>query len=370
MAIYKRGEVWWMDVYAGNPKRRIRRSTGCTEETAARIVEQTAIGVNRKVTPRKRAHAIIDAVLSDDACYLGIEHMAAFYSRRLTEERSNLSEPEKRKRVSLLMTLAKWLRENTAVKSVDGIDPNVAWQFSVALGERGVSTKTRNNQVAQLSASWRVFMRAGFARENPWGIARVERNREEERTGRAFTDEEIERIMAVCREVGREWPGVVTVALYTGLRMRDVEALRWCEIDFSAGEIVKTPSKTRRKGIVVRIPLHERVRAVLEEARRARQGAEQDDGYVFPWRAAHPSMGRRHVKGDVRFAEILRRAGIVEGEGERLTFHSLRHTFVTRLAAAGVPEDVRMRLAGHTNETTHAIYTHDEARAREAIARI
>ena len=40
-----------------------------------------------------------------------------------------------------------------------------------------------------------------------------------------------------------------------------------------------------------------------------------------------------------------------------LTFHSLRHSFVTHLANAGVADELRMKLTGHTNSTVHARYT-------------
>ena len=50
-----------------------------------------------------------------------------------------------------------------------------------------------------------------------------------------------------------------------------------------------------------------------------------------------------------------------------ITFHSLRHTFVTRLADAGVPESVRRQLVGHSNAATHDRYDHSTDPARLAI---
>ena len=367
MAIYKRGGVWWMDVYAGAPRKRIRRSTGCTDETDARIVEQTMLGLNRGVTPKARAMAIIDAVLPEKARGLPVGEMSSFYARRLEEERCVIAEKERKGRVKLLGVLAEWLRENSTVRTVDGITPEVAWQFTVALGRSGAKARTVNNKIGLLSAAWKTFVRSGFAERNPWGEARMVRNREEEKSGRAFTDEEVDRILAACREVGCEWEGVATVALYTGLRLHDIESLRWSEVDVAAGEIVKAPSKTKRRGIVVRVPLHERLAAMLEVARANAASGEE---FVFPFRASHFSSGGWRRDNDVAFREVLRMAGIEEKGRERLTFHSLRHTFVTRLAEAGVAEDVRMRLAGHTNAATHAIYTHGDARAREAIGRL
>ena len=66
------------------------------------------------------------------------------------------------------------------------------------------------------------------------------------------------------------------------------------------------------------------------------------------------------------FKRIVIRAGldpgIVEGKGVRKftkrTFHSLRHSFNSALANAGVNEELRMQLTGHTTRANNERYTH------------
>ena len=44
------------------------------------------------------------------------------------------------------------------------------------------------------------------------------------------------------------------------------------------------------------------------------------------------------------------------------TLHSFRHTVITRLTAAGVPQDIREMLVGHASESVHGkVYMHREA---------
>jgi integrase len=43
-----------------------------------------------------------------------------------------------------------------------------------------------------------------------------------------------------------------------------------------------------------------------------------------------------------------------------LSFHSLRHSFTSILANAGVPEELRMALTGHKERAVHQRYTHRE----------
>jgi integrase len=68
---------------------------------------------------------------------------------------------------------------------------------------------------------------------------------------------------------------------------------------------------------------------------------------------------------------ILRAA---TGEGRKqssLSFHSLRHSFVSALANAGVAPDLRQKLAGHTDSKSHARYSHHEVDImRAAVAQV
>lgn len=371
MAIYKRGNVWWMDVYVGEDRRRVRKSTGCTDITQARLVEQTAVAVNKGITTRQRAMAIVDAILPAERRGLLIDDMVEWYRNTAESERSVPSKLEWQKRLNALRRVVVWLKDNSRVKWAQDVDVETAWNYAKAFGSRGVSAKTQNNEVGHIRTAWSLMIKYGKAQTNPWEQARTKSRVEEEKHGRAFTAEEIRRILSASEEIGCEWKEVVTVALYTGLRKRDVECLMWngdpelCVIaDLNRRLIYGTPSKTKGKRIRVYIPMHDAVFSALTKAY-----ATRTNEYVFPWRQSHPN-GQRPKQGDHFFSEVLSLAGITGGARERISFHCLRHTFVSRLAEAGVPEDVRMRLAGHTNTDTHAIYTHDDSSAAAAIAKL
>jgi integrase len=80
-----------------------------------------------------------------------------------------------------------------------------------------------------------------------------------------------------------------------------------------------------------------------------------------------------------QFANLLARAGLREktphrskgkGRGGQrvanvLSFHSLRHTAVSLLKDAGIPEGVVMELVGHESKAMSAHYTHVGAEALE-----
>lgn len=361
MSIYKRGNVWWMDVYVGSENRRVRKSTGTSDKVQARIVEQAAMALNKGITQRQRAMQIIDAIMPETMGGLPVKDMVAFYKAAHEQTGESLLHREMNARLNLLGQLAQWCHDHTHIKFVSEIDSSAAWQFA-SYASQGNTAKTRNNKVGHLRTAWKIFMTRGKASENPWTLARVQRNPEEERHGRAFTADEEMRILAACRKWGHEWDKVFTVAMYTGLRLGDVVALEWSQIDRDAGMIRLKPSKTKRRNIAVNIPMHEKVLEVVA-------GCPKDGKLLFPWRQSHRNRNTP-VKGDCNFVQILKDANVVAGAGEVMTFHCTRHSLVTELAEVGVSEDVRMKIAGHTNPDTHAIYTHDETVLREAIGKL
>lgn len=47
-------------------------------------------------------------------------------------------------------------------------------------------------------------------------------------------------------------------------------------------------------------------------------------------------------------------------------FHALRHTMISRLAAANVSPDVRRAMAGHSSDAVHRKYVHLDVSAQRA----
>ena len=70
---------------------------------------------------------------------------------------------------------------------------------------------------------------------------------------------------------------------------------------------------------------------------------------------AHPATGKPLDPALIRrrFVKALDRAGV-----RRITFHELRHTFGTQLAAAGVPLRTIQEWMGHADAKTTEIYRH------------
>jgi len=146
---------------------------------------------------------------------------------------------------------------------------------------------------------------------------------------------------------------MVVCALDTGMRRGEITGQKWEDIDFSRKLLFVTRSKTP-EGESREIPLSDRLHELLLKNRKT-------EGLVVSFRGKPVRIVKRTWK------TALKNAGI-----RHVRFHDLRHTFNTRLMEAGVMQEVRMALMGHsTGSRVHATYTHIELPVkREAIRKL
>ncbi len=147
--------------------------------------------------------------------------------------------------------------------------------------------------------------------------------------------------------------GMIIAALDTGMRRGEVTGQRWEDVDFSRKLLFVTRSKTP-EGESREIPLTDRLLEYLLHRR-------QSSGLIFHYKGQPLRIVKRSWK------TALKNAGI-----RHVRFHDLRHTFNTRLMEAGVLQEIRMALMGHSaGSKIHATYTHIEFPAkREAIRKL
>src|SRR5262249_51240337 len=125
-------------------------------------------------------------------------------------------------------------------------------------------------------------------------------------------------------------------------------------------------SRTVKTGKKITVKLPPGLLAMLKK--EIRPGAEPDD-FIWPDQAATAAAGKVCLlSGQV--AELLIKAGIRKDrpgagnglKGRRnvnaLTFHSLRHAFISELANAGVNQQTVKQLVGHATDRINDAYTH------------
>ncbi len=214
--------------------------------------------------------------------------------------------------------------------------------------EKTVTDTTINRDLEALRHILFWAMDEGFLTANPLARMRLVPERGKPRAVLALEDEA--RLLAAAAPHLRS---IIVAALDSGMRRGELLSERWDHIDWHRKLLSVTRSKTAG-GEGREIPLTERLAALLLAARR-------EEGLVFTF-ADNPI---RQIK--TAWKAAIRRAGI-----RYCRFHDLRHTFNTRLMEAGVMQEVRKALMGHSNgEDVNSRYTHVELPAkREAIRKL
>ncbi len=162
------------------------------------------------------------------------------------------------------------------------------------------------------------------------------------RPSRALTHDEEQRFVAACREDPHG--ALYLCCLYQGLRIGEAAALTTEDVDFEARTL--TNSKSVDRDGTIGAPKTETSKRIMPLfARTAEILPRQDSGKLFSF-----------SKGTYQnFMNKLCKKLQLNG----ISVHSLRHTFATRCAEAGIAPKVVQKWLGHsTINMTLDVYTH------------
>jgi integrase len=174
--------------------------------------------------------------------------------------------------------------------------------------------------------------------------AREERLRDERRSGNAWREQRgyalLPGLDGVYADMLRP---AVELSLETGMRKGETFALTWRMVDLK-NRLIRLPGEKTKSFLSREIPLNNRALAMLRQW-RLQQGRAR--GYVFGKSGGHLTTLRKS------FNLALAAAGIAATAEGKVTWHSLRHSFGSRLGDAGVPAGTIKELLGHASlETT------------------
>jgi integrase len=240
---------------------------------------------------------------------------------------------------------------------LDEVRPEDVEQLIATMRRGGIGAKTTVNALTLLQQIFGFGERKRWCRGNP--CRRVDRPQVEEATDIRFL--EMEEVEALLRAVPPEDPlgptdrAIYLTAAMTGLRQGELLGLRWRDVDWTAGRVRVRQNYVRghwgtpksRRGSRS-VPMTDRVAGELERHfKRSAYHADSDLVFCHPQTGDvldYSALGRRFKKG--------LRAGRVR----EVRFNDLRHTFGTRMAAAGVPLRTLQEWMGHRDFKTTLIY--------------
>lgn len=324
MSLFKRGDVWWSYFYKDGVRH--QNSTGASSRRQAETIE-----AKLKEQVNNRRFQIVQA---DPNMTFG-ELVARFIA-------SGSVRPH---HLYHLKFLLPFFSETLVLR----LTRSMTEEFRRARhAGKSIKEATINRDLSVLRHILYWAVDEQLLTANPLARMKMARERRTRRQVLSVAEEQL--LLAAAKDHLR---AMTIAALDTGMRRGEITSQLWEDIDFSRKLLFVTRSKTP-EGESREIPLTERLLKHLLQHRKA-------EGLVFEYKDRPVRIVKRAWK------TALKNAGI-----RHVRFHDLRHTFNTRLMEAGVMQEVRMALMGHSaGSKVHAIYTHIELPVkRDAIRKL
>lgn len=255
----------------------------------------------------------------------------------------------------VLVNFLRWLPAGTRIENVD----TATIQRYAEERAATCSPATVGNLLTVIRTWCRWCQRRGLRTDDP--TVGIEWPRRRRTVPRALPRTELRRLMEAIQTpphltertawIWERNRRVIFLALYAGLRISEVAALEWRDIDLADGTILVREGKYGRDRM---LPLHTALRAELERMRAEERQpyhavAGQRDGSHITYK----SMG--HV-----FERWLRERGITASA------HQFRHSFATQMLRNGANLKVIQELLGHESLETTQRYLFVEVDQKQA----
>lgn len=324
MSLWKRGGIWWSFFYIDG----VRHQTS-TETNNRRLAEQIEQKLKKEAIARK--HRLIvskpDMAFSElSARFIAEGGATAYHIGRIKE-----------------------LLQFFADIPVERINKGSASEYRLwRLSRKKISDATINRDLSVLRHILYWAVDSALLLDNPLGRMRLVRERRTKKRVLSLAEE-----VALLSQCSDHFQPIVVMALDTGMRRGELLHQQWEDVDFDRRLLYVTRSKTP-EGEAREIPLTGRIYQYLVTHRAG-------DGVIFTYQHKPLHLIKTAWKRSLERAQV-----------RPLRFHDLRHTFNTRLMEAGVVQDVRKALMGHSSgHDVHSAYTHVELPAkREAIRKL
>ncbi len=314
--------VWWIQYFDAAGRRR-REKVG-KKPQAEKLVEKRRVSARAgvKMPENLRARPVTFRELAKDALDWSRAEKKSFYHDELRMKQLIAEFGNRAAEQITPGEIRRWLDSKAA-----------EW-----------SLPTRNRYCALLKMVYRVAEQHERIRANP--SRSVKQRKENNARIRYITDTEEMKLRAV---IDNDHLPEFEIGLMTGMRLSEQFGLMWPQVDLDAG-VIRLPQTKVGPGRFVR--LNDRAKAAMRMLHDFSAGDER----VFLLN----KKPRWFTKQAVRDAQL-----------EGITWHTLRHTFVSRLVMAGVDLRTVMELAGHKTIQMTMRYAHlAPGHAEEAVQRL
>jgi integrase len=352
---------FWIAAYKLADGRQRRKSTRCTDKRQARMMlhsfEEAELLAATPGTTEAQLRSAFDEALfritgkkpHDPSIR---DHVAAW----LKSEEQTIADSSIKRYRQVLRDFESFLGVRVGGRLAT-LTKELFLEYRDKLQADGHSPRNINQAFKILRRPFKVAFDEGLIDHNPIGA--IKRLRSQSAEKGIFTREQISQLLAAAPD--DEWRAFIALGYYTGGRLTDLSRLTWSAIDTKLNTIAFRQKKT---GTDVLIPIHPELDRYLSKLPRGIGKAP-----LLPHLATKSGTGKSGLS--MAFKRIMTAVGIEAGVARervgaagrsvsKLSFHALRHSFTSELARAGVAAEVRQLLTGHSDPSSHKLYTHLE----------
>lgn len=361
---------FWYAIYRDTTGRRVRKSTQLTSKSKAlemaRTLQKACDEARQRTLTEARTRDLLSEVLQsiNGGEGLRVFTVEQWFGHFVKQKRKSRSDKTARRHEQMMREFIEFLGPRARLNIAAITSGDIA-AFRDQRHSLGLAPATVNLDITILSAAFNSAWKQGHITVNP--CAAIEPLKDKAQRKQVFTPEQVTALVKVAEG---DWKGLILVAFYTGARLGDCANLQWKHIDL-VSEIKTIRFDQGKTGAEIVTAIH----PALEDYLLLLPVPKTDEAFVFPslaQRLVSPlSKHFRNVIMEQAHIEqrVIRERGKSGRSVNALTFHSLRHSFSSILANAGIREELRMALTGHTTRAIHKHYTHhDLKRLRDAVA--
>lgn len=340
MAIYKRGDVWWMDFrFEGT---HVQKSTKLKNKREAESYERayrTQLAKGEVGLEKKPELPGFDIAMAEFLAFAEVEHRSKPNTVRSYKSTSRaLISFFKSTRIDKIDAAAveKFKQWRGSQKTKPRSEPkkkktNRKWKA------KPLAPATINRELALLKVFFNYFIRKDMLWGNP--VSRVKLLKEDGGHLRVVSYEEERQYLA---EASQPLIDFASVMIDTGMRPAEVAAIQKKDLFFDQGYLYVPDGKT--KAAKRRIPLTARATEILN-----RRAQASKNGYLFATEETNAPITTLKTG----HGATIRRSGVAH-----FRLYDLRHTFATRFLESGGDLVTLQALLGHSSIHMVTRYAH------------
>lgn len=250
-----------------------------------------------------------------------------------------------------LRVFMEYLHEHQQVSAFDQVDTAVILRYLISLRHNGLDARSRARHLVTLRGFFDFLSDQGVISVNPAKL--VDLPKSSLKLPDVLSVQQIDDLLASpdrTTPLGLRDAAMLELLYAAGLRVSELVGVEMPALNLEAGFVRVLGKGSKERIVPIGRKAVDCLNAYFAES-RPRLLKSHQSRFVFVARAGKP-MTRQG------FWKLLRRYALAAGIQQKVSPHSLRHSFASHLLEGGADLRVVQMMLGHVDITTTQIYTH------------